>query len=58
MTTYLKAFYAAAIAGFAATSAAYESGNGHIGVVAACTIATAVVTAGLGVWGVTNTPKA
>jgi hypothetical protein len=58
MTQYLKAFYAAAIAGFAATSTAYEAGGGHIGLVAGLTIATAVLTAGFGVWGVANAPKA
>jgi len=55
----LKAVYAAAIAGFTTTSAAYVSGNGHIGLVAGLTIAGAVITAGFGVYGVTNaTPEA
>ncbi len=53
---YLKAFYAAAIAGFGSTSAAYVAGSGHIGLVSALTIATTVLTAGLGVFGVTNAP--
>jgi hypothetical protein len=56
MQQYLKAFYAAAIAGFAATSAAYEAGHGHIGLVAGLTIAGAVLTAGFGVAGVANAP--
>lgn len=53
---YLKAFYAAALAGFGSTSAAYVAGNGHIGLVAALTIASTVLSAGLGVFGVTNAP--
>jgi hypothetical protein len=56
MTQYLKAIYAAAIAGFTTTASAYEAGGGHIGLVAGLTIAAAVLTAGLGVAGVTNAP--
>ena len=54
---YLKAIYAAILAGIGATSSAYVSGNHHIGVVAGCTIATTVLLAAGGVWGVTNAPK-
>jgi hypothetical protein len=54
VTKALKALYAAAIAGFGSTSAAYVAGGGHIGLVAGLTIATSVLTAGFGVYGVTN----
>lgn len=54
MTKYLKAIYAAVIAGIGTTSSAYVAGHGHIGIVAGCTIASAVVVAAGGVWGVTN----
>jgi len=54
---YLKAIYAAFIAGVAATSTAYVSGNGHIGFVAGLTIASSIVTAAAVVWGVPNSPQ-
>ena len=54
---YLKAIYAAAIAAFGSTSTAYEAGHGHIGLIAGLTIATVTMTAGFGVFGVTNVPK-
>lgn len=57
MSYYLKAIYAAAIAAFGSTSTAYEASGGHIGLVAGLTIATATLTAGFGVFGVTNVPK-
>jgi hypothetical protein len=51
---YLKAFYAAAAAGIAATSSAYVQGSGHIGFVAGLTIASSVLGAGAIVFGVPN----
>jgi len=58
MSQYLKAIYAAAIAGLGAASTAYAQGNGHIGYQAGIAIATAVITAAGVVWAVPNQPKA
>jgi len=54
---YLKAVYAAILAGLGATSTAYAQGDGHIGWAAAIVIATSVVTAFGVVWGVPNAAK-
>ena len=54
MQKYLKAIYAAILAGLGATYTAYAQGNGHIGLQAGIAIATATVTAAGVVWGVPN----
>ena len=56
MQNQLKAIYAALMAGIGSTSAAYVSSNGHIGLVAALTIAGSIITAYGTVYGVTNVP--
>ena len=61
MTQYLKAIYAAVLAGLGATGTAYAQGNGHIGFQAGVFIATTTLTALGVVWGVPNrasTPSA
>lgn len=55
---YLKAIYAGLMAGIGSTSAAYVASQGHIGVVAGLTIASATISAVAVVWGVTNAPPA
>jgi len=54
MQQYLKALYAAALAGLGAASTAYAQGNGHIGYQAGVVIATAVLTSLGVVWAVPN----
>jgi hypothetical protein len=58
MTKYLKAIYAAVLAGLGAAGTAYVSNDGHIGFVAGIFIATATVTAFGVVWGVPNSTPA
>lgn len=55
---YLKAIYAAALAGLGATSTAYVQGQGHIGFEAGISIAIVTLSALGVVWGVPNSPKA
>jgi len=57
MQPYLKAVYAAVIAGLGATGTALAANNNHIGWQAGITIAITTVTALGGVWGVTNAAK-
>jgi len=57
MQQYLKAIYAAALAGLGAASTAYAQGNGHIGYQAGIAIATAVLTTLGVVWAVPNESK-
>lgn len=54
MQKYLKAVYAAVIAGLGATGTALAAGNNHIGWQAGITIAITTITALGGVWGVAN----
>ena len=54
MQKYLKAIYAAALAGLGATYTAYAQGNGHISWAAGITIAISTITAAGVVWGVPN----
>lgn len=54
MQKYLKALYAATIAGLGAASTALAAGNGHIGWQAGIVIAITAVSALGGVWGVSN----
>lgn len=54
MQKYLKAIYAALLAGLGATGTAYVQGGNHIGVAAAITIAITTLTALGVVWGVPN----
>ena len=54
MQKYLKAIYAAALAGLGAASTAYAQGNGHIGYQAGIAIAAAVLTSLSVVWAVPN----
>ena len=54
MQKYLKAIYAAAMAGLGASAAAYAQGDGHIGYQAGIAIATAVISSLGVVWGVPN----
>ena len=55
--SYLKAFYAAVIAGLGATATAYVTGGNHIGFVQGIFIATTALVAFGGVWGVPNAPQ-
>jgi len=57
MQPYLKAVYAAVIAGLGATGTALAANNNHIGWQAGITIAITTITALGGVWGVTNASK-
>lgn len=56
MMQYLKAIYAAALAGLGAAATAYAQGNGHIGYQAGIAIASATLTALSVVWAVPNKP--
>ena len=56
MTKYLKAIYAALLAGLGAAATAYLNGHQHIGVLGGIGIATAAVTALGVVWAVPNAP--
>jgi hypothetical protein len=58
MSKYLKALYAALIAGLGAAGTAYAQGHGHIGFQADIAIATTVLTAAAVVWGIPNATKA
>lgn len=55
---YLKAVYAAVLAGLGSTATAYVQGGNHIGFVAGISIAITTMTALGVVWGVPNSPKA
>lgn len=57
MQKYLKAIYAAALAGLGAASSAYAQGHGHIGYQAGVAIASAILLALGVVWGVPNSDK-
>lgn len=54
MQKYLKAVFAALLAGLGATSTAYAQGGGHIGGQAIIFIATTVLTSLATVWAVPN----
>jgi hypothetical protein len=56
MQQYLKAIFAAALAGLGAAQTAYVS-DGHIGLVEGITIAIAAISALSVVWGVPNLKK-
>jgi len=57
MQQYLKAIYATVSSALVGVGAAYVQGNGHIGLVAALTIANTSLAAGFAVWGVPNAQK-